>query len=59
MPPLEGGLVSMTGVRVVKERGGMPCYHKVVALAHAADGLDDLCFIIRDDFDAFQVLGFW
>jgi hypothetical protein len=37
----------------------MPCYHKVVALAHAADGLDDLCFIIRDDFDAFQVLGFW
>jgi hypothetical protein len=35
----------------------MPCYYKVVPLAHAADGLDDLGFIIRDNFDAFQVLG--
>jgi hypothetical protein len=34
----------------------LPCYHKVITLAHAADGLDDLGFIVLNDFDAFEVL---
>lgn len=34
----------------------LPCYDKVIALAHAGDGLDDLAFVVLDDLDAFQVL---
>lgn len=36
--------------------GDLPCYYKIVTLAHAADGLDDLGFVVLDDFDAFEVL---
>jgi hypothetical protein len=34
-------------------RGDLPCHHKVISLAHTTDGLDDLGFIVLDDFDPF------
>lgn len=36
-----------------------PCHHKVVALTHAADSLNDLGLIVFDDFHPLQVLPKW
>jgi hypothetical protein len=34
----------------------MPCHDKVVAVAHAADGLDDFSLVILDNLDPFELL---
>ncbi len=55
MPPLS---VSVQLCVTADLSGGahLPCYHQVIALAHARDCLDDLGFVILDDFDSLQVL---
>ena len=36
--------------------GGVPGDDKVVAVAHAANGLDDLGFVVFNDFDSLEIL---
>jgi len=58
MPPLETD-VSMGVFRFHYKSSRFrraPCNDKVVAVAHAANGLDDFTLIVFDDLDPLQVL---
>lgn len=55
IPPLGRLLVRLGEWWWVK--GGVPGDDKVVAVAHPANGLDDLRFVVFNDFDPLQILG--